>query len=187
MEEERSLNPFDKRPGRRSVQMRAYVVRSDQQIIDVSVEDLSQTGCAVHTDTPLRPGEVVLLSVLSRGGGRAIVRWYRDRVAGLDFEADQVSGEQQIRSVDRRPASAEVFLRRSGRARYRVRVFDVSPSGCRCEFIERPLIGERVWIKFDQLEALECEVRWVEEFSTGLLFTKPLHPAVFNAVLQGLS
>ena len=46
-----------------------------------------------------------------------------------------------------------------------------SPQGCRCEFIERPNIGERVWVKFDGLEAIESEVRWLKE--TSAVFASP--------------
>jgi hypothetical protein len=164
--------------------MRGYIVRGDQEIVDVSVGDLSYSGCAVHTDTLLEPGEVVLLSVLGRGGGRAIVRWYKDRVAGLEFVPVDPPYEQVPRSTDRKPVKAEVLLRRTSHSGYRVRAFDLSPLGCRCEFIERPRIGERLWVKFDGLEALESEVRWIREADAGVIFVRPIHPAVFDMVLQ---
>ena len=89
--------------------------------------------------------------------------------------------------MERKPVAAEVLLRRSAQSGYRVRVFDISPSGCRCEFVERPAIGERVWVKLDRLEPLESEVRWIEDANAGLRFIQPIHPAVFDMVLQRLS
>lgn len=179
-------DPFEKRPGRRSVQMRAYLVRADQTIVDVSVAELSHSGCAVDTDTPLEPGEVVTISVLARGGAKATVRWYRDRKAGLEFEAAKTPSEHVPRKMDRKPLAAEVLLRRTAHSGYVVAVFDLSPMGCRCEFVERPTIGERVWVKFHRLEALESEVRWIEGADAGLQFRKPIHPAVFDMLLQWL-
>ena len=59
------------------------------------------------------------------------------------------------RRTERVAVNAEVALRRSGQLNYRVRVFDASPLGCRLEFVERPQLDERVWIKFDGLDPIE--------------------------------
>lgn len=59
-------------------------------------------------------------------------------------------------------------------------VFDLSPEGCKIEFVERPGLGERVWVKFDNLEALEGSVRWVAGHVGGVQFERPLHAAVFD-------
>jgi hypothetical protein len=77
-----------------------------------------------------------------------------------------------------------VTIRRSGFHGFRVRAFDLSPDGCKIEFIERPAIGERVWIKFDNLEALEAEVRWIEGHIGGVQFAHALHPAVFERIAR---
>jgi hypothetical protein len=44
-----------------------------------------------------------------------------------------------------------------------------------------------VLVKFDGLEALEAEVCWVEEFTAGLRFEKPMHPAVFDLLVERLN
>jgi hypothetical protein len=75
---------------------------------------------------------------------------------------------------------AEVGLRRSGARPFRVAVYDLSAEGCKVEFVERPAIGERVWVKFDQLEALEGSVRWIAGHVGGVQFERPLHDAVFQ-------
>jgi hypothetical protein len=41
-----------------------------------------------------------------------------------------------------------------------------------------------VWVKFDQLEALEAEVRWLKNACAGLQFINPIHPAVFDMMQQ---
>lgn len=90
------------------------------------------------------------------------------------------------RRSDRIEVNAEVALRRSGRLNYRVRVFDASPLGCKLEFVERPDLAERVWVKFDRLEAIEGIVCWTEGFHAGIRYDKPMHPAVFEMLLPRL-
>lgn len=78
---------------------------------------------------------------------------------------------------------AEVGIRRSGFHGFRVRVFDASPDGCKIEFVEKPRIGERVWVKFDGLEGIEASVRWIEGHIGGVHFERPLHEAVFERLV----
>lgn len=78
-------------------------------------------------------------------------------------------------------------LRRSGQKTYRANVHDVSREGCKVEFVERPMLDEIVWVKFEGLEALEAMVCWVEGFSVGLEFQRPVHQAVFEVLLQRLA
>ena len=89
-------------------------------------------------------------------------------------------GPDDARSAHRKAIDAEVRLRRSGSYGFRVRVFDASSEGCKVEFVERPLVGERVWVKFDSLEGIEGIVRWVEGQTGGVQFERPLHEAVFH-------
>jgi hypothetical protein len=79
-----------------------------------------------------------------------------------------------------------VSLRRIGQINYRVRLFDCSPDGCKTELVERPRIGEHVLVKMPHLESLDAEVCWVDGFTAGLRFEKPLHPAVFDLMVQRL-
>ena len=83
--------------------------------------------------------------------------------------------------------AAEVSLRRSGQKTYRANVHDVSQEGCKVEFVERPRLDEIVWVKFEGLDALEAMVCWVEGFSVGLEFSRPVHPAVFEVLVQRLA
>jgi len=61
-------------------------------------------------------------------------------------------------------------VRREGFHSYEASILDVSPSGCKMEFVDRPAFRERVWVKFD-----------------GLEFEHPIHPAVFELLLRRLS
>lgn len=69
---------------------------------------------------------------------------------------------------------------------YRVRVYDASTHGCKLEFVERPRIDERVWVKFDGLDAIESAVCWVDGFVVGVEFVRPMYPPVFDALVSRL-
>jgi len=101
------------------------------------------------------------------------------------------NGIPQARAFSDRKAArvainAEVSLRRSVQLGYRVRAYDASPYGCKLEFVERPELGERVWVKFEGMDALEGLVCWVDGFVAGVEFVRPIHPAVFDALVPRL-
>ena len=96
-------------------------------------------------------------------------------------------GSPAPRKSARAPLAGEVTLRRPGHANYRVRAFDASPYGCKLEFVERPVLDELVWVKFDGLEALEASVCWIEGHAIGLEFERPIHPAVFESLRSRLA
>lgn len=83
--------------------------------------------------------------------------------------------------------SADVVLRRSGNKSYRVKVLDLSPHGCKAEFVERPNLDELVRVKFEDLEALEAVVCWIRGFEMGLEFERPIYPAVFDMLVARLN
>ena len=80
---------------------------------------------------------------------------------------------------------AEVTLRRPGQTSFRVRVFDASCHGCKVEFVDRPKLDDRAWVKFEGLEALEAVVCWIDGYVGGLEFAKAVHPAVFSRIICG--
>ena len=87
------------------------------------------------------------------------------------------------RSVGRLKLDAEVGIRRAGVHPFRVRLIDASPEGCKIELVERPAVGERIWIKFDDLEPVEGTVRWVAGHVGGVAFSHPLHEVVFERLV----
>ena len=95
-------------------------------------------------------------------------------------------GVQAPRKSARVAIGAEVRLRRSGRHNYVVQAFDLSREGCKLEFVERPKLDETVWVKFEGLDPLEASVCWVEQFSAGIEFARPIHAAVFDLLISRL-
>ena len=91
------------------------------------------------------------------------------------------------RRSDRVALDADVSLRRSGQITYRVHVYDVSPHGCKLEFVERPKLDEHVWVKFEGLDSIECLVCRVDGFEVGVEFVRPMDPAVFQSLIARLS
>ncbi len=91
-----------------------------------------------------------------------------------------------LRSVPRVSLEAEVVLRRSGQHNYRVHVYDISPAGCRVEFVERPDLEELLWVKFEGLDSMEAKVCWTRPPLVGLHFLRPIYPAVFALLLSRL-
>lgn len=89
------------------------------------------------------------------------------------------------RRADRVTFTREVGIRRAGISSFRVRVFNSSRVGCKIEFVERPALGERVWVKFDGLEALQGTVQWLAGHIGGVQFARPVHEAVFERLSSG--
>ena len=178
--------PVD-RSERRPVALRGYVIDADGEHHEIKLLDLSYEGCGVETSIELTPGATVKLSVLRLGGIEAEVRWWQDGKAGLVFTPLEAEVKKHWpRRSERLSLAAEVRLRRIGKATFRVTVNDVSPEGCKVQLVERPSEGEQVLVKFEGLEVLESRVRWVEGFTAGLNFAKPMHPAVFDLLVARL-
>lgn len=76
---------------------------------------------------------------------------------------------------------------RLSRPNFRVHIYDLSPDGCKVEFVERPELGELLWIRFDGLESIEASVRWIAGARAGVRFTHPIHPAVFDRLAAQLA
>lgn len=91
---------------------------------------------------------------------------------------------QSPRRSARVALTGAVQLSRSGRESFPVTIFDLSREGCRVEFVERPRLDESVWVKLDGLEPLEAVVCWAEGVAAGLEFSRPIHPAVFDMLVQ---
>jgi hypothetical protein len=173
---------------RRPVTLAACATREDGSLIEMTVTNLSYDGCKVLTAAELTAGERLSLSVPRRGAIPATVRWSADGKAGLAFDADAVEEMpvRQPRRHERVSIEGEVSMRRSGKLNFHVHIFDLSPEGCKAEFVERPLIDEKLWIKFEGLEAMEGDVRWITGSRAGVQFTRPFHSAVFDMLIARL-
>lgn len=173
---------------RRDVELGGFGVLPDGTTFSLTVLNLSYDGCKVQTELALLPGIKLKVSIL--GLGRAVeaaVRWYKNGCAGLKFDPeDEQEPSQTPRSYERIDLTAQLSLRRHGRQHYEARLFDLTPKGCRVEFVERPKCGETVWAKLDTFDSIEAVVRWVDGFDGGLEFVRPIYPAVFDLLLTRL-
>lgn len=104
----------------------------------------------------------------------------------MNTQAEKDAAAQTRRSL-RADVNAGVVLRRSGQLNYPVRLYDLSIYGCKVEFVERPRLGECVWVKVEGLESLEALVRWVRGAAAGLEFRHPIHSSVYEALLERLA
>ena len=152
----------------------------------VTVLDLSYDGCSLETQQVLVRGAKLRISIMGLGGAvEAAVRWVKNGRAGLRFDPEPEPEVQQIaRTYERLKISTQVALRRVGRQHYHARLFNLTPVGCKVEFVERPKAGESLWVKFDSLDAVESTVRWVDGYYGGLQFVRPIYPAVFELLLK---
>jgi hypothetical protein len=105
----------------------------------------------------------------------------------MDDDPDPVPRVSGRRSHHRLAVAAEAILRREGGNNYRVRVFDISETGCKVEIVERPSVAEGVWVKFEGLENIHATVSWIAHPVAGLKFDRPIHRAVFEMLMARLS
>ena len=182
------ITPLSQRDLRRTVALAGFGVLEGGETFSLSVLDLSYNGCRIETELALLPGTKFRISVLGLGrAAEVIVRWFKEGFAGLEFYPEaEVVVPQTPRSHERAPLEAELSLRRSGRKGYIANLFDLTPKGCRVEFIEKPRRGEKIWAKIDSFDPIEATVRWVDGFYGGLEFVRPIYPAVFDLLLARL-
>lgn len=173
---------------RRPVTLTACAKRGDGSVAEMTIIDVSFDGCGVICTANLTLGEQLNLSVADRGTTAARVRWVDGARAGLAFEVadDSDVAPKEPRRHERVSVEGEVAMRRAGKISFRVHVYDLSPDGCKAEFVERPQLDEQLWIKFDGLEALEARVRWLSGAKAGIRFSRALHPAVFDLIVARL-
>lgn len=182
-------DPRIEREQRKPVKLWASVFPCEGPSIAVIIVDMTYDGCKLTTPVPLEIGSKVKLSVPKLGTLNAEVRWYADEYAGLRFiHAESHDHEEDVanRKQERVELSTTVSLRRMGRTQYQARVLDLSPTGCKVEFVERPRPGEQLWVKFEGLDSIEATVRWVDGYYGGIEFVKPIHPAVFEVLQKRL-
>lgn len=177
----------DREP-RKPVTLNGFAVLDDGTTFGISIVDLSYDGCKIETALALSPGLPLRISIVGLGSAlEATVRWHRNGHAGLKFRAEKPATEPQTpRRHERIDTCGELSMRRTGRPNYQARVFDLTPTGCRVDFVERPKPGEMLWVKFSGLDSIEATVRWVDGFKGGLEFARPIYPAVFDLLLAGL-
>jgi hypothetical protein len=176
------------RPERRPVELSGHGLLADGASIAVTLVDLSYEGCRIRTEDALQPGDRLKLSVFNRGLIEAEVRWSEAGHAGLSFGTYEVPTRPEWpRRSERVPLTADVSLRRPGQPSFQVRLFDASPEGCKIDSAGRAREGDKIWVKFEGLETIEAAVCWVKQSVMGVNFTRPMHPAVFDLLVERLT
>lgn len=94
--------------------------------------------------------------------------------------------QRPVERPERHPFGAEIEIRRAHSLKYRVTIRDFSPSGASLNLVDRVELDEIIWIKLDGLESLEAKVCWTRDFVAGIKFAKPLHPSVFDMLVERL-
>ena len=134
-----------------------------------------------------------------RAKGEAAAPHVKALVAGLEaarlssLTPGKVSHRSPVEDHDARranrrlPVATEVSVRKAGGFSFQLRAFDVSAGGCRVELVEAVDPDERVIVRLPTLEPLAAEVEWVYGNVAGLRFERPLHPAVFDNLMDRLS
>lgn len=92
--------------------------------------------------------------------------------------------EPERRKFNRESATIAAACRVRGIA-YRVRLSDLSHTGCRAEMardVIRP--GERVLVQIDRLLVVPAQVRWVAPGAAGLEFANPLQGAMLCQMVR---
>jgi len=183
-----SLRDIRPREKRRAVEISGWLVRAvDASRWEFNILDLSYGGCRIRTDGRFAPGETLQLGLPRCGPTDAIVRWIRGDLAGLQFSVASKEKAQRTRQSQRHPVACHVIVRRSGRQGQRIDASDISLHGCSLKFTDAPRGGDWLWIKLPGLESIEGQVQWSRNFTCGVQFKTPLHPAVFDMLLVRLA
>lgn len=64
-----------------------------------------------------------------------------------------------------------------------VRLRDLSSHGCSVELVDRVQVHEVLWVKFPDIEARRGVVRWEKDYTCGIEFDAPFHPAVIDVIV----
>jgi len=101
--------------------------------------------------------------------------------------APEPAREGERRGSSRFATGSQIHARRIPGNSFEVALENVSASGCRIEMLEECQVGEDVVTRLPDLEALAARVCWTTGRDVGLEFARPIHPAVFDALLERLA
>ncbi|MES2339781.1 MAG: PilZ domain-containing protein [Pseudomonadota bacterium] len=88
------------------------------------------------------------------------------------------------RATLRRSVALDARVRDRSASRFSIRVVDLSRTGFRAETAFQLRPGSIVWITLPGLQGLEAEVAWQRGEHVGAAFRQPLHPAVFEHIVE---
>ena len=96
------------------------------------------------------------------------------------------ASEGERRRSDRFAGGAPIHARRIPGTNFEVPLDNISAGGCRIETLEECEEGDDIIARLPHLEPMGARIRWTLGRVAGLQFVRPLHPAVFNALLEQL-
>lgn len=82
--------------------------------------------------------------------------------------------------------NATVGLRRSMGPYCPAKLKDLSSHGCSVDLVDRVKLDEVLWVKFPGIEARQGMVCWESEYTCGIEFEMPFHPAVMDMLAAKL-
>lgn len=103
--------------------------------------------------------------------------------AGCDIWTDQPPAR---RGAERNIVDGEVSMRRLGSFGFDLPVRDISTAGCKVELVEQVTASDHVITRLPGLEPFGATVIWSDERRAGIRFNRPIHPAVFELLLERL-
>ena len=91
------------------------------------------------------------------------------------------------RLIERNYVDGQISMRRLGGFGFDVPVCDISLAGCMVELVEPVSARDHVITRLPGLEPFSATVVWSDDRCAGLQFNRPLHPAVFEMLLERLA
>ena len=88
------------------------------------------------------------------------------------------------RQTMRRAVTFRARLRDRSASRFEIKLIDLSPTGFRAETAYRLSPGATVWINLPGLASIESVIAWQNGEQIGAAFRVPLHPAVFEHIVE---
>ena len=92
--------------------------------------------------------------------------------------------ERRSRLAERREVMISVKVRRPGETWFTSTIADMSVSGFRLQSFMKLSVGAELWIMLPGFEGRRARVLWVRAHESGCAFERPLHPAIFDHIVQ---
>ncbi|NNC47649.1 MAG: hypothetical protein HKO13_04360 [Sphingomonas sp.] len=92
----------------------------------------------------------------------------------------------QVRREPREPVTCVIKARGAGLRETKAKLEDITRLGCRLEMFSAVNVHDEIWVRLPNLEPLRAVVCWADKFQVGVEFNTPIHPAVFEHLLQSM-
>lgn len=88
------------------------------------------------------------------------------------------------RATLRKAVGLDARVRDRNASRFAIRVLDLSRTGFRGETAYSIRPGSIIWITLPGLQSLEATIAWQRGEYIGAAFRQPIHPAVFEHIVE---